>query len=262
MANEYKVNGVSLDHPQGWWSVLQGTTVPSLGAPKNVSVEVPNRNGVMDIGPAAAGPAEVTIQMLIVPPDGGGWGEMDHRMHEFLQRVRRFGEMVELSWQPPGALERVAKARLSASIQPKLLRQSWGYTFPLAFEIPSGVWKERQWFRMSSLNLSALNGTGMPISDAKFRLKPTQGLMQVTDRASGKTFSWRGQMQGSKSLVVDPGRYVAGWVDGDASWDSGGEESNRISLGVRGFALTANPAGEVAVDVTGGTVEVYAARSF
>lgn len=262
--SEYLVDGADIDDAGGRWFVTSASELPTMGAPRNTSVEVPNRSGVLPLAPASVAP--FTIAMKVCVTDAGtpgGPAGVDQNVRAFMPLVRRMRSLLRFTHRPARGLPRSAMVRLSSSVSQTRLDAS---TTQLSFTVegPAGVWVEDEQHTMESGDLSAVDGGCMPATGVLLLAIAPGGRLTATDR-SGLSLLWEGDSAG-RNLLVDPWGYEARLVPGE-TWDvsQGTDVSSGLTLGPGGFALVPDATGHhsmTAATAAGGRVLVRTGRHF
>lgn len=255
MSSEYFLNGTELDDPQGRWKVMEGTLLPDIASPVNVSVKIPGRDGVMPMPTTSFGTSTITIAFMVQDARngalGGGRAVLDDNFNQLLAALRFRGGLAYLGYRPAGAEWRHASVRLQSISSPVYYHLEKIIETTAVFENVDGVWRSDTEYTLPADDLSRLDGCAMPIFDPLIKLVPTTTRVTVQDRVSGSQITWTGPLRAGKTLVLDPASYWAEWTDG--SWGPGTDASAGMSLTSRGFRLTPNSWGRITVTVTGAT---------
>lgn len=265
MGSEYYLNGTDLDDAQGRWKVMDGTLLPDIASPVNVSVKIPGRDGVLPMPTSAFGTSTVTITFMIQDTVngrlGGGRSALDANFNRLLAALRFRGGLAYLGYRPDGAEPRHAAVRLQSVSSPVYYHPEKIIETTAVFENVDGVWRSDTEYTVPADDLAQLDGCAMPIFDPLIKLVPTATTVTVQDRVSGCTITWKGPIQAAKTLVINPAAYWAEWTDG--AWTGGADASAGLSLASRGFRLTPNSWGRITIAVTGAaSAQVKARRAY
>ena len=264
MSSEYYLNGAPLDDPEGRWLVMDGTLLPSIASPVNISVTIPRRDGILPMPTTSYGPATVTIAFMVQDTVngrlGGGRGALDANFNLLLSRLRFRDALAPLGYYPAGGESRSAMVRLQSISSPVYYHPEKIIEITAVFEIPSGAFRSDHVYTMPDNDLSQLDGGAMPILDPLFKLVPTKTSVVIEDAHSRSKITWNGPLKAGKHLVIDPDSYWAEWTDG--AWEGGEDASSGLSITSRGFRLTPDLNGHYASYMFGGSGQVRAQKVF
>lgn len=257
--SEYAVDGHDMDDPAGRWRLTSATTLPTWGAPRLPSVEVPGRVGVLPLPAMSTAPSTLVLGLLVTD-SGLQRNGLDQNLRALGVLLRPVGRLVTVRHSPAGGPVREAGARLSGSVQPVLYPASSAATVSVTLELPEGVWRDPVATEMASTDLSRINGGVAPVRDPLVLVTASASPVVVTDRVSGSSMTWSGQLRPGSRLLLDPARYRAAWTTG--TWEGGSDVSSDLSLSAGGFALTPDAQGRHEVTVVGGNALVRARRAY
>ena len=261
MASEYYLNGVPLDDPAGRWFVTSETLLPSVSAPRNVSVTVPLRSGVLPVPAYAVDPFQVTVKM-VVQDNGQGRARLDYNFMNLMRTVRPIGDFLMMQWRVPGMPGRQARVRLSASVEPTFYYLENMIEVALVFEGIDGMWRDEREQTMVSSNLSLLSGSTLPITDAVIDLVGYGRTVEIVDVPSGLTMRWDRQNPNTEHLIIDCATYEVHGSDVEFE-ASGPDLGAALTVPPRGFQLTPDATGAFSMRVTNtGTAKVRARRAY
>ncbi|PHP52597.1 hypothetical protein [Actinomyces ruminis] len=252
--SEYQLDGHDLDDPQGRWLLTDATTLPSWGAPRLVSTEVPGRTGVLPTVPTSADPITITLGLLITD-SGMGRPGLDANLRALAVMFRRHDRLLTLTHSPAGAPAREAMVRLSGAIEPEFYPAGSAAVLLVVLEAPSGLWRDVDEAVAPATDLSALDGGAMPIPDAVLRVTPSAQRIVIQDAVSGDTLAWEGSLVSGATLIIRPAEFAA-------VWSTEADATAGLSLPAHGFNLTPDSTGHHGLTVQGGVVEVVARRCF
>lgn len=266
MASEYTLNGVDLEDAKGRWFVMKGTHIPGVAAPRNASVEVPLRNGVLPASTASWGTFKVTVSLMVTDARdgalGGGRAALEDNW-QALMTILHSPTLMTLGYKPAGMTERTTKVRVSGISDPSFHYGGLIYETAVIFESLSGIWKDTAVKTMDSNLLAPIDGGSRPITDAILLATAYTGtVLKVTDVVSGSWISWSGTVPENKNVRIDCAAVTARFV-APGGWDEPGDDASKgLDLSPRGFAIWPDPAGAYAVKRSGGYVGLRASRSF
>lgn len=270
--SEYVLDGFDLTEENQRWLVMEGTSIPELGAPSLPSVTVPGRWGVLPLPVHGYGTSQITLKMMVTDArDGvigkGGRQFLDINWQLLMSRLHRPGLMTLQHRAPSWVWGRQCRVRLKSISTPKI---SYGdgnniVEVTVVFENVDGYWKDPGPKEMKAADLSQISGGSAPIVDARFLIVPEAGKsVKVTDNVSGTWFSWSGNLKPGEMILVEPGDYVASLLKAK-SFERSGEwrmPSRQLSQHDAGFALWPNQWGQYACTAVGGDVTVQAGRAY
>lgn len=268
----YSLDGVDLDDEKMRWVLASETTLSTRGEPWRISVDIPNRFGVLPIPATVLKPGTVVLKFTVFSwEDGrngnrckGGLDQLEFNLRALLRRLTAFGRMQTLGFQPQGNTLKVADVRLSSSIEPTIDPDAQIATLTATFEVASGLWRDPQPTVVDLNDLGSLTGGNMPIPDPWLMLSPTGQTCTLKDNISGSTFIFNGSLTGAERLLVDVASYRA-WKNPSVDWQAvGGARSadGEISMSLGGFRLDPDPQGRISVTATGCTGYIKARRSY
>lgn len=259
--SEYQLDGADLDDPQGRWLLTSATTLPSWGAPRLTSVEVPHRTGVLPVAPATTGPVKVTLGLLVDAPTRAG---LDAALRALAARMRVTGRLMVLRHSPAGAPPRQALVRLAGGVEPEAYPASSAVALTVVLEAPEGVWRDPDPVEAPAQDLSALDGGVAPVPDALVLVSSPGARVRVVDGVSGSSLTWEGTPVPDRALLLDAAAYRASLVPAGAwSHDGGADVSAGLSASSGGLRLTPDPAtSRVSLSVSGGSARVRARRAY
>ena len=73
--SEYVLDGFDLTEENQRWFVMEGTSIPELGAPSLPSVTVPGRWGVLPLPVHGYGTSQITLKMMVTDARDGVIGK-------------------------------------------------------------------------------------------------------------------------------------------------------------------------------------------
>lgn len=250
MASEYYLDGVPLDDPAGRWFVTSETTLPTLGAPRNVSTAVPWRSGVLPQAPLTVDPLQVTVK-VVVQDSGRGREGLDTNYWALMRLVRRVGSLITMQHRPPGGTAKQTLVRLSNSVEPVFYYAENMIEVTLVFEGVEGVWWDERETTVGLNNLSTLMGSAMPITRCLIDVETPTGAVVIRDVPSGGVLSWSGTVpKDVYHMVIDVYAYRV--VLTDDWWKmTGTDASGGLSQPPGGWALTPDAQGRFSVTTSG-----------
>lgn len=269
----YSLDGVDLDDPKGRWVLADGTTLSTWGEPWRVSVDIPNRFGVLPIPAKVLKPGTVVLKFQVFSwADNprldqsckGGLNQLEMNLRSLMSRLAAFGRMQTLGYTPQGNLLKVADVRLTSSLEPQFLPEAQQASLAATFEVASGLWRDPQPTVVNLTDTRALNGGSLPIPDPWVLLSPTSRSCTLKDNVSGSTLTFNGSLSGSETLLVDVASYRA-WKNPASDWEVRGAAKHAdadISMSPGGFIIYPDANGNVSLSVTGATGYIRARRSY
>ena len=266
MASEYTLNGVDLEDAKGRWFVMKGTHIPGVAAPRNASVEVPLRNGVLPASTASWGTFKVTVSLMVTDARdgvlGGGRAALEDNW-QALMTILHSPTLMTLGYKPAGMTERTTKVRVSGVSDPSFHYGGLIYETAIIFESLSGIWKDTAVNTMDSNLLTPIDGGSRPITDAVLLATAYTGtVLKVTDVVSGSWISWSGTVPENKNVRIDCAAVTARFV-APGGWDEPGDDASKgLDLSPRGFAICPTRPARTPSNGPAGYVGLRASRSF
>lgn len=234
----YRVNGADVHAPSAGRYVMDGTELPSLGAPRTRFTEVPGRTGVLAQPTVATGEITVAIKVLVC---GETHEEFLARLDSTMNVLRPVGFFILT--RVMGDVERSAPACVSAISTPKYDTVHHETEFTVTYLIPSGVWCEAP-TTVTANNLSSVNGGTAPYEIDKIEITPDAGRVTLTDAPTGDVLTWEGTVVAGEKLLLYPASF-------EAFWSSGVDVSEGLSLPSHGWTITPNIWGVLTMTITG-----------
>lgn len=234
----YRVNGADVHAPSEGRYVMDGTELPSIGAPRTLLTEVPGRTGVLAQPTVATGEITVAIKLLVF---GDSHEQFTERLDRALNVLRPVGSFILT--RVMGDVERSAPAFVSAISEPKYDTVHHEAELTVTYLIPSGVWCGAP-TTVTANNLATINGGNAPYQVDRIDVIPDGGRVTITDIASGDVLAWEGEVVVGETLRLYPASF-------EAHWSGGVDVSEGLSLPARGWAITPNTWGNVGVQVVG-----------
>lgn len=216
--DSYLVDGVPLHDPTMGWYVMEGTELPSIGAPRNASVDVPTRNGVIAPATLSHGESTLSVRMMLTGAGGGRAGLAEG----FDSLVRLVRSTTSITHELDEAMySRSTPARLSSISTPEYTPDVKGddpdYECTIVFDLPRGVWAEDVVYTTTVDDLTVFDGSGAALQDVELVCTPDEGRIVVTDGATGLSLTWEGDVVDDAVLHINPANCSATWYVGEDS---------------------------------------------
>ncbi|GAA1015906.1 hypothetical protein Aple_010800 [Acrocarpospora pleiomorpha] len=236
----YSVDGIPLDHPNGLWTLQQGTGRRPFPGARGVEIPLAGRAGEIPVAGDTIEPLETTtLGFTFLVRGRAPWGgagneeDLEHNLEALAAVLSPHGRLVDLRHHIGGDMIRQTDAKFISSSEPELLAGANAARVTMLARIPGVYWRDvpeltHTWsaglLDETARAIPALSGCTAPIPDAVLRVKGPATNPALSDTASGGTVAYTGTISSGQFLLLDCAALTATRVTTDTWSPTGGTD--------------------------------------
>lgn len=239
----YSIDGISLNDSSGRWSLEASTSRRSLPAVRVTDASTPRRHGDGFTPGDTFDSTRVGLSLIVADKDAlgvsGGAVQAERNLEYLTALLLQTDRLIQLVQHTGPSESRTALGRVVSAVEPTastpLLDR---YKLQIVVNIPGVFWSDPVGPVVSqgpaatvtgAFALPLLAGGSAPITDAIIRFKgPFNGVVAVSDPASGAGLSWSGTLTATQYAFLNADTLKAHISTSATSWNTGTDATSGL----------------------------------